>query len=216
MLGNDEIFWTPTDEMNAAQLSWSTSGGDVSALRVQTHRRWRYCLQLLAQADVPAPSGKVVEFGAGMGFLDDLLDDRCSTIVMLDHTDAFIEQRPRPLSSRCRHVLWSQESLDALQAEDADYDWLLLFAVLYHVDDATAAALIRELGMVLRPGGHVLIEGWDQATPQLLRKMATKSRLFSPYPCYPLNVDLLSATLAPEYQELWRDGILVYRKLPTT
>src|SRR5436305_3233978 len=87
MLKNDETFWTPTDETDAARLSWSSSGGDVTALRVQTHHRWRHCLEMLARADLPVPSGKVVEFGAGMGFLDDLLDDTCSNILMLDHTD---------------------------------------------------------------------------------------------------------------------------------
>ena len=111
MLKNDEIFWKPREEANAAHLSWSGSRGDSSALWVQTQRRWRYILRLLREAGIPTPSGDVVEFGSGMGHLDDLLDESCSRIVMLDHTDAFISERRRPLTTRCRHVLWSRESL---------------------------------------------------------------------------------------------------------
>jgi GrpB-like predicted nucleotidyltransferase (UPF0157 family) len=85
-------------------------------------------------------------------------------------------------------------------------------AVFYHLDTSTAAALIRELAMLLRPGGHVLIEGWNPATPEQVRALSSRDRLFSMYPNYPLDVDLLAAALGPELEERWRDGILLYRK----
>ena len=81
-----------------------------------------------------------------MGHLDDLLGDTCTSLLMLDHTDGYINQRRRPLTSRCRHVIWSAESLDALRAEGVVHDWLVFLAVFFHLDDATAAALIRTLG----------------------------------------------------------------------
>lgn len=216
MLKNDEIFWEPSETRGAPLLSWGGSEGDFEALWAHTQRRRTWILECVAQTGVPAPSGRVVEFGSGMGLLDDLLDETTSSIVMLDHTDAYLEQRPRPLSPRCRPVRWSPEALDRLEAERGSYDWLISVAVFYHVDDATAIALIRELGELLRPGGYVVIEGWSPATPDGVREMVQRQRLFSRYPCYVLNVDLLRATLALEYEELCREGVLLYRKLPAS
>jgi 2-polyprenyl-3-methyl-5-hydroxy-6-metoxy-1,4-benzoquinol methylase len=212
MLKNDEIFWAPTETSNAARKSWRGSGGDPSRLWESSVTRWQVIRRRLARAGVRPPAGRIVEFGAGLGLLDDLLDGSCSSILMLDHTDAYIRDRTTPLSPRCRHVLWSQESLDALQAEPASYGWVISLAVFWHVDDATAAALVRELGKLLKPGGHVLVHGWNPATVEKVREMSTRRRLFDRYPTYVLNPDLLRKTLAPTYQEVCRDTVLLYRK----
>jgi hypothetical protein len=58
----------------------------------------------------------------------------------------------------------------------------------------------------------VLIHGWISATPEKVRKMSTQHRLFTDYPEYVLNLDLLQVTLERDYQELCRDTILLYRK----
>ena len=216
MLKNDEVFWSPDEERNAPLLSWGGSEGDFAVLWVHTQRRWSYILENVARAGAPAPSGRIVEFGSGMGLLDDLLDDTTSSIVMLDHTDAYIKQRPRPLTPRCRHVLWSRRGLERLQAEPASYDWLISVAVFYHVDDATAVALVQELGRLLRPGGYVLIQGWSSATPDRTREMADRGRLFARYPAYVLDVELVVETLAPEYRALCADDILLLQKRRTT
>ena len=42
--------------------------------------------------------------------------------------------------------------------------------------------------------------------------MAVTHRLFDAYPSYPINLDLLRDTLDPEYEELTRHEVLVYRK----
>ena len=212
MLKNDEIFWMPTKTDNAAYRSWGGSEGDFGKLWEHSVARWQAVGHKLSRVGVPTPSGKVIEFGSGMGLLDDLLDDSCSCLVMLDHSDAYIRERASPLSSRCRHVLWSPEELARLQAERPSYDWFISLAVFWHVDDPTAAALIRELGKLLKPGGCVLIHGWNSATPEKVREMSTQHRLFGSYPTYVLNLDLLQEALAPDYQELCRETILLYRK----
>lgn len=212
LLKNDEVFWQPTASENAPYLSWGSSGGDFAALWDHTRRRWNWIVNALAEAGMSAPRGRVIEFGSGMGLLDDLIDDPESRFTMLDHTSDFIAESPRPLSPRCHHVLWSSESLEMLHAAPERYDWLLSIAVFYHVDDVTAAALILELGALLRPGGHVLIEGFTPATATNVRADANRSRLFLRYPTYTLNLDLLRDALAPEYEELRREGVLLYRK----
>src|SRR5262249_31314319 len=215
MLKNDESFWLPDVTRSAASLSWSGSDGDFSKLWEHCQRRWGFIVRKLTQVGAPFPGGRVIEFGSGMGLLDDLLDDRSSCLVMIDHTEAYLRERPRPLSSRCRHVLWSPEGLDSLRAESASYDWLISLAVFYHVEDVTAAALILELGKLLKPGGYVLVAGWNPASAEMVRQMSSSQRLFSRYPRYVINLDLLRDVIAPDYQELCREGILLYRKNPT-
>src|SRR5262249_24414676 len=100
MLKNDEIFWVPTTTMNAACRSWGGSEGDFAKLWEHSETRWKGIRHKLAWIGVPAPSGRIIEFGSGMGLLDDLLDDSCSCLVMVDHCDTYIRERVRPLSIR--------------------------------------------------------------------------------------------------------------------
>lgn len=217
MLKNDETFWLPSDGRDAARLSWGTSGGDAAVLRDHSRERWEGILAKLRRAGIPEPNGKVLEFGSGMGHLDELLGEGCSSLLMLDHTDAYIGARSQPLTSRCRHLLWEAKTLELLEPEAGSFDWLVALAVFYHVDTATAAALILELGGLLRPGGHVLIYGWRSDDREAVRSMATRERLFVRYPSYPLDLDVLRETLAPEFEELCRTHVLVYRRasIPT-
>jgi SAM-dependent methyltransferase len=191
MLKNDEFFWVPSKTSNAACRSRGGSEGDFAKLWENSATRWQ---------------------AIGMGLLDDLLDESCSYLVMVDQCDAYIRERARPLSTRCRHVLWSPEGLARLQAEPPSYDWFIALAVFWHVDDPTAAALIREFGKLVQPGGYVLIHSWNSATAEKVREMSTQHRLFGTYPTYVLNLDLLEQTLEPDYQELCRETILLYRK----
>jgi len=215
MLKNDERFWIPTETSNAAEKSWGSSGGDFSKLRENSATRWEVISRELTRLGIPLPGGRIVEFGSGMGLLDDLLEDKSASIVMLDHSNAYLQQRPKPLSARCRHVLWSAESMAMLRAEGQSYDWAIFLAVFWHVEDATAAALIKELGSLLRPGGHVLIHGFNRTTAQKVREMSTPARLFDAYPTYVIDPDLLRKVLATDYRELCRSPMLLYRKRGT-
>src|SRR5262249_570313 len=115
-----------------------------------------------------------------------------------------------------RHLEWSVETIATLQAEAGTFDWVISIAVFYHLDDATAVALIRELGRLLAVGGYVLIEGWNTATAEELRQSAVTDRLFSRYPRYFLNLDLVRDALRPEFHELCREDVLLYRKIRAT
>ena len=213
MLKNDEIFWHPSQKGNASCLSWGGSDGDFTNLWDHSLKRWQSIVHTLRDANVPSPRGKIVEFGSGMGLLDELLDDPSTEIVMLDHTTAYIEQRATPLSSRCRHVLFTRDNLARLQQSEAgSCDWLVSIAVFYHVDEATAVALIQELGKLLKPKGHVLIHGWLESNSDALRTSANLKRLFVRYPEYFINWDLVRSCLEPEYREVYRKQIAIYQK----
>jgi SAM-dependent methyltransferase len=113
-------------------------------------------------------------------------------------------------------VLFSQDNLlDLLRSETESSDWLLSLSVFYHVDEATAVAIISELGRLLKPGGYALIYGWNDSTPAMVRERGTLERLFARYPQYFINWNLIESSLAPDYREVHRDGIVVYQKIQT-
>ena len=216
MLKNDEIFWHPSQKVNASCLAWGGSGGDFEKLWNHSKKTWKFIVRNLRDANLPAPKGKIVEFGSGMGLLDDLLDQTATEILMLDHTTAYIQQRATPLSARSRHVLFTQDNLvKVLQSEAESCDWLLSVSVFYHIDEATAVALILELGKLLKPGGYVLIYGWNDSTADMLRDRGKLERLFARYPQYFINWDLVQSSLAPDYRERCRKGVVVYQKIQT-
>jgi hypothetical protein len=71
MLKDDEVFWQPSDTHNAPRLSWGSSNGNFEVLWDHTKNRWNRTLQILSREGLPHPRGKIVEFGSGMGLLDD-------------------------------------------------------------------------------------------------------------------------------------------------
>lgn len=215
MLKNDEVFWKPEGEVTAVTLSWGGSGGQFDRLWELSKRRWEHTLKVLRQdAELPLPSGKIVEFGSGMGLLDDLIDDDLSELLMLDVTKGYIEERTHPLTSRCRHVLFKPETLTELQCSESEsFDWLICIAVFYHLDEVTAVALIAELGKLIKPGGYVLIRDWNELTIEALREVATVDRLFSSYPRYFIDTARVGAALALGFTEAYRGKeVLVYQK----
>ena len=118
-----------------------------------------------------------------------------------------------PLSARCRHLLFTRDNLmELLRSEAESCDWLLSLSVFYHVDDATAVAIISEMGKLLKPGGYALIHGWNDSTPAILRERGNLERLFARYPQYFINWDLVQSSLALDYRKIYRNGIVVYQK----
>jgi hypothetical protein len=45
-----------------------------------------------------------------------------------------------------------------------------------------------------------------------VREMSTRHRLFDDYPTYVIDPDLLRRVLAPDYREVCRETLLLYRK----
>lgn len=194
MLKTDESFWLPTG--NAAELSWGSSKGDVEKLWQHTERRWKVLMDRLDEEGFSHPSGRVLEFGAGMGLTDKLLDNSVTDITMLDHTRAYLDANPNPLSERCHFVQWGKTELLQLQ-EKADYDWCLSLAVFYHIDTATAVSLLLELGKTLKVGGKMLIYGWYPQDYNFMRREGI-NRLFTTTPNYYIDPIAVMDTVQPE------------------
>jgi 2-polyprenyl-3-methyl-5-hydroxy-6-metoxy-1,4-benzoquinol methylase len=214
VLKNDEYFWNPSGYKEAVGRSWGGSKGDFNQLWRHTLSRWQQTENILSRAGLPLPKGKVLEFGSGMGLLDDVLDDSVSEILMLDNTKNYILERPTPLSTRCRHSLFTPDSLHQLQLnEKNNFDWLLSIAVFYHIDETTAGALLEELGQLVNEGGHILVREWNEWSLNDVQKLNNFDRIFNEYPRYFIDSTRLSKILSPEFQLLHRqDGVLLFRK----
>jgi 2-polyprenyl-3-methyl-5-hydroxy-6-metoxy-1,4-benzoquinol methylase len=203
MLKNDQSFWDPGC-VNPVKLSWGRSDGDFTKLLEHSILRWGVIAERLIKDGVGTPSGHVIEFGAGMGLSDDLLDNSVTKITMLDHSPGYLAARPKPLSSRCEYKKWDPSVLHDGHA----YDWLLIMAVFYHVDTATAVALLIELSKVIRQGGKILVYGWDDQSKDNLRADAY-NRLFGNYPHYCVNAAAVIEAVTPElivkaeYHKAW-------------
>lgn len=205
MLANDAKFWSPKGREEAAELSWGSSQGDTEVLRSHTWKRWHMIVESLVRSGVGTPSGVVAEFGAGVGLMDEVLDEGTTKFFMLDHTAAYIETRREPLNPRCRHLIWSERALDRLRCEELD--WFMSFAVFYHVDEATALALMHEFSQALKPGGKILIYGWNEHGQDTMSriKQSARKRLFTDYPEYFIRMKEVCAALAPECRTLLVD-----------
>jgi SAM-dependent methyltransferase len=128
----------------------------VSLARLQEHRRlWRakpvlarvYAPWFDALLDAAPPAGRVLEVGAGPGFLE----------------DAARERRPdlRWIASDLHAAAWNDLAADAgrIPLRPGAVDAVLGLDVLHHLPDP--ASFFREAARVLRPGGRVaLVEPW--------------------------------------------------------
>lgn len=187
MLANDAFFWTPTDLKDAVSLSWSASYGEYKKLydhSVRTLMNIRHRIPAI-------PCGKIVEFGSGLGILDDLLPPDVSELALIDHTHKFLAERPMPLSDRCRFTLLS----DIGTLPDGYFDLAISIRVFYHIDTITAIAIIRELGRLIRQGGFVVIQGFYENTKEMARKFAEMQRLTIKDPNYIIDLELIKETV---------------------
>jgi 2-polyprenyl-3-methyl-5-hydroxy-6-metoxy-1,4-benzoquinol methylase len=202
MLKNDERFWTITRKFNAATQSWGSSNGDFALLWQHTIDRWQIICGYLAAAKIGKPRGNVIEFGAGLGHLDDLLDTRVKSLLLLDHSDAYLKCRLKPLSRRTRFLRWNKPNFNNLRNNGEQFDWWMSIAVFYHIDTASAVTLLLESAKLLKLGGYMLVHGWNDMTRETLR--ANPNRLFDTYPQYSIHMDQISDAVSPELSEIFR------------
>jgi len=124
---------------------------------------------LLGRIEALAPkSGKILDFGAGIGTFARRLSERGFDVTCLE---------PDPgLAARLRAAgLEARESMDEFAA--ASFDYVFTLDVLEHIEDDAAA--VRQIAGKLKPGGRLLV--YVPAFPMLYSSMDRKVGHFRRY-----------------------------------
>ena len=107
---------------------------------------------------IPAyPDVRVLEFGCGMGRLLKALAPSCPNCCGVDISPTMIEHAARHLPPDVTVKLL--EPIGRIPFEDNSFDCVFSYAVLQHIRQKSVVCnAIREIGRVLKPGGHVKIQ----------------------------------------------------------
>jgi 2-polyprenyl-3-methyl-5-hydroxy-6-metoxy-1,4-benzoquinol methylase len=98
----------------------------------------------------PAAGCRVLDIGCGNADLADLLPNGVSYLG-LDNNPRYIE------SAKQRGINVIEASVDELGSLGYDpFDVVVAIGLLHHLDDPTAADLIRDVAKVLSPSGHLV------------------------------------------------------------
>ncbi|RPI57166.1 MAG: methyltransferase domain-containing protein [Acidobacteria bacterium] len=175
---------------------------DLQARRLDAAKRTKgtssstiYRLVLDTAARMIDKGCHLLEFGAGTGSLVRML--RAAGFAHI--TAADILPRPNDLDG----VSWIQRDLnEPLPAPDGAYDAVVSTEVIEHLENPRA--VFRELGRVLRPGGHLLLTTPNQESVRSLLSLVVRGHyvdfLDSSYPAH------ISAVLRMDLSRMCAEG----------
>ena len=112
-------------------------------------------------------AGKLAaDIGAGSGFVTEGLLKRGLRVIAVDRSAAMLEEMKRKFgeSSAVEYRIGEAESLPL---EDGSVDYVFANMYLHHVESPPAA--IREMALILKPGGRLLITDLDCHDFEFLR-----------------------------------------------
>jgi demethylmenaquinone methyltransferase/2-methoxy-6-polyprenyl-1,4-benzoquinol methylase len=136
--------------------------------------RWR---RALVDAVDPRPGQRVLDVATGTGLVAFALARRGAEVVGLDQSGEMLAQaRARPAP----RVTFVRGEAEHLPFADAEFDALTFTYLLRYVDDA--AATMRELARVLKPGGRIgMVEFGVPDSPALRALWRLHTRVVLPW-----------------------------------
>ncbi len=156
--------------------------------------RWR---RALVNATAPEPGMRILDVATGTGMVAFALAARGAQVTGLDQSDAMLAaarlrlERTPELSAQLSFHLGEAE---ALPFADGEFDALTFTYLLRYVDDA--AATMRELARVVKPGGRIgMVEFGVPGDPALQRLWRVHTRVGLP---------LLGRAVSREWYEVGR------------
>ena len=112
------------------------------------------CDRTALRALLPSGGGRLIEVGAGFGRLADEYAGY-EGVVLLDSSEVHVAAAIETVGGDARFEVHLGDAL-ALPFPDASFDVAVCVRVLHHFDDPRP--LMAELGRIVRPGGHLVLE----------------------------------------------------------
>jgi SAM-dependent methyltransferase len=117
-------------------------------------QRHRFIRDQLARVTPPGGFRRGLNLGTGEGDYDPLVAAHCARLDACDVNEADLAFA-RQLNRHLPHVTYALEDAQRLTYPDAAFDLVVSTDVIEHVPDS--AAMMRELGRVLAPGGVAVV-----------------------------------------------------------
>ncbi len=134
----------------------SDTGGPAAGLRNYLEQRdVRRCL---TAASALCRLRRAADVGCGYGRLTMVLSEFASAVVGFEREPALVAEATRLLPGI---AFRSVDTLLALPAPTAGFDFAMTFTVLQHLGDADAKAVVEELKRIASPGSVLLVEETD-------------------------------------------------------
>ena len=120
----------------------------------------------------PGPGWRVLDIGCGPGYLAPLFGG--ASYVGVDTCDAYIRY------AKAHYAAWGTfhcfEITDETIRQFQNYDVVMLFGVLHHLDDPDAVALLTRLRLALKPGGKMItLDGYFSSDMSPWRRYILRS-----------------------------------------
>ena len=128
----------------------------IALLRAEGHLKREYLRAVFDRHGV-RPGARVLDVACGAGLIALPLAEAGYRVDGVDLSEPSLEAARRRAPDA---ATFRRGDATALDADDASYDAVLLFDMLEHVEDP--AAVIAEAGRVVRPGGVVLFNTFNQ------------------------------------------------------
>lgn len=141
-------------------------GSELSVLELATnYRDW------LWELTAPHMGRRVLEVGAGLGYMTDCLGER-DRIVALELVPTYLDALRQRFEGRAIEVVQGDATSPAVFATlgDADFDSAMSFNVLEHIEDDVA--VLRNVRRSLAPGGRFVC--YVPAFPSIYGRMDTE------------------------------------------
>jgi SAM-dependent methyltransferase len=166
---------------------------------------------ILAHARSVVPDlGRVIDFGAGPGYLTEHLVTRGVTTIAVDSSPHSVAM----LRERLSHYPGFQAAYVTTDAgvplADGSADTVFLVETVEHLDSATSKAVLGEIRRLLAPGGHVII-----TTPNQERLSANETMCPSCGCVFHTVQHVRSMSAASLSRELMESGFEPVRCTPT-
>ncbi len=100
-----------------------------------------------------APASRILDLGCGVGRHALMYAAQGHSVAALDAAEAGLARLARTADAAGLSIDTQLGKMDALPFDDASFDHIVSFNVIYHADEAIMARTISEIARVLRPGG---------------------------------------------------------------